>query len=104
MLIEKRQPNSFTKSRRALERVNRNPPSGGENLFVCRLAASPRGIAFELTPRLVRTEQCTWLYEIYVPEVMRQKGIGAFLLARVEELARQFGYNKVLLHPKPPLS
>jgi len=38
------------------------------------------------------------LYEIFIKEELRSKGIGTTILSRVESLARELGYRKVVLH------
>lgn len=38
------------------------------------------------------------LYEIFIREEYRKKGIGSQILDRVEALGKEMGYNKVVLH------
>ena len=38
------------------------------------------------------------LYEIFIKENFRKRGIGSEILIRVENLGRELGYSKVVLH------
>jgi GNAT superfamily N-acetyltransferase len=40
------------------------------------------------------------IYEIFVPTSLRRRGIGTWLLAAAEEVARDLGHKSVLLIPK----
>ena len=52
---------------------------------------------------LWRLDECTDLVlsELFVPEGLRHRGIGARILAEIEELARIRGYARVLLNARP---
>jgi GNAT superfamily N-acetyltransferase len=48
-------------------------------------------------PRLDRLD----IYEIFVPEQLRNRGIGTRILALAEQYARELGLRKTQLHAKP---
>lgn len=41
------------------------------------------------------------IYELYVPEELRNRGIGTRVLAAAEQYARELGLSKTQLHAKP---
>jgi GNAT superfamily N-acetyltransferase len=62
---------------------------GGEEVAFVSLDIFPPG------------QQPLCLYTLVVPKSLRQKGIGSRVLEQVERLAVEWGYDKVLLKPKP---
>jgi GNAT superfamily N-acetyltransferase len=41
------------------------------------------------------------LYELFVPQRFRHRGVGTRILAKTEELAKVAGYKRVFLHAQP---
>ena len=41
------------------------------------------------------------LYEIFVPQSIRRKGIGTAVLVEVERIAQSRGFRRVIVYPKP---
>lgn len=81
-----------------LERARASSKAPHTRHFIAKDAHSELAfIALDLVPMV----DYLVLYELFVPDSLRGKGIGARALIDVESFARSKGYSKVTLNPAP---